>query len=577
MDIKNSLLISFDDVFDNLDIPKDELLSNFNRDLIMLTGTTLINMSKPNSQFNNYKKLLFEWFSHENIDLRNEIYKKIADKEKTNNISLLNMQSSLQLIDYAIANNFVETSQEVDKSLFEKCLFKFYLLLNKEHIKDEKVKESTNDEDKDENKLCALLLSQLLAYNDIIHYNINDVIVTQFIKSVYLLEFISKESKFIKIYHAFLAQYEIQNWREYLMYYAPLVFAITKKNDDSNYIDHIVEQNENYEISCRFLDKHILNIDEEIPNSDFRYLRSKPFYKVGEGEYRAIYDLFIAEKIYNGLHFVLSGINSSLPDSEQIKSFRGELGYNFSENFLFYSVIERITQLRYKGFSGQFLHEKYKDKLPSEPDYYLRNGKHIFLFENKDVLLKADVKISYDFKQIKEELAKKFYGGKSTAVRQLIGNIKKVLNLEFPFDKDYKVKNVNVYPIIVTHYRMYDTSGINYLVNTWFMDELQKLSIEGLNIENIRPITIINIDTLIIFNDLFRDKKLSLSDLIDKYADLQILNRKKRYKNEEEGHQAILQRFIPFSGFVDEYTRKNKLIPTYTLFKEKGVKLILDK
>ena len=177
--------------------------------------------------------------------------------------------------------------------------------------------------------------------------------------------------------------------------------------------------------------------------------------------------LFIAEKIYNGLHFMLSKINSTFPKAEQI-DIKGELGGNFSENHLFYSIIERITQTKYKEFRGQVLKESHKNSLPSEPDYYLRNGKNIMLFESKDVLLKADVKISYDYKLITEELSKKFYknGTSDKAVLQIIRNIKRVLKQEFSFDKAYTAKNVNIYPIVITHHRMYDTSGVNYLINT---------------------------------------------------------------------------------------------------------------
>ena len=573
MSIINSLIISYNDIFDGLEVQKEELLSNYNRDLLMLSGTTLVNMSKPKSPYHNYKVLLSKWFSKPNENILNEICSIINKKESEyGNVSLLNMTSSLQLIDFAIKRGIVNSVENVDKSSIEIPLLKFYLILNKENIKDEIVSKSTEDLD-GEDRLFALLLSQSLAYNDITNYELNEVIIPQFVKSMFLLDFMHENIKYRKIYEIFLSQFDITNWKEYITYYSPLIFSSIRSHNKYEYTDHIVEKNENYEKSCKFLDKHILNIDEEIPNSDFRYLRSKPFYKVEEGLYRSIYDLFVTEKIYNGLHFVLSGINNSLPKEDRI-DIKGELGGNFSENYLFYSIIERITQKKYKEFRGQYLKDKYGNDLPSEPDYYLRNGKNLFLFESKDVLLKADVKVSFDYKIIKDELAKKFYrDGSDKAILQLLRNIKRILKLEFPFDKNYKPNNINIYPIIITHHRMFDTGGLNYLINNWFLEELEKLSKENFNVKNIRPITIINIDTLIIYNDLLKFKKLSLSDLIDKYIALRKPNTKKIYKNEEEIHQIVLKKYLPFSMFVNEFVKKNKLKPTFTLFREKGIEL----
>ncbi len=65
---------------------------------------------------------------------------------------------------------------------------------------------------------------------------------------------------------------------------------------------------------------------------------------------------------------------------------------------------------------------------------------------------------------------------------------------------------MTVYPIIVTHHRVFDTPAMNYVVNYWFQQKLQDMGI--VNQDRIKPVVMINIDTLIIMKDLCRQKSI---------------------------------------------------------------------
>lgn len=45
----------------------------------------------------------------------------------------------------------------------------------------------------------------------------------------------------------------------------------------------------------------------------------------------------------------------------------------------------------------------------AEPDYYIRNGNKIFLFESKDILIPSETKVSNDYENISSELKKRLY------------------------------------------------------------------------------------------------------------------------------------------------------------------------
>lgn len=64
----------------------------------------------------------------------------------------------------------------------------------------------------------------------------------------------------------------------------------------------------------------------------------------------------------------------------QLKKFVGE---EFIEKHFFYNIMERSFST-YKLFSGEKLKSLLKD---GEPDYYMRKGNKIFLFEFKDILI----------------------------------------------------------------------------------------------------------------------------------------------------------------------------------------------
>ncbi len=75
-----------------------------------------------------------------------------------------------------------------------------------------------------------------------------------------------------------------------------------------------------------------------------------------------------------------------------------------------------------------------------------------------------------------------------------------------------------------------------------------------MNISKVRPITIINIDSLILYADFLKLKKITLNNLIDAYIKFGQFNEKKQYKHLEELKGAYGESLLGFSYFIDHYT-----------------------
>jgi hypothetical protein len=58
--------------------------------------------------------------------------------------------------------------------------------------------------------------------------------------------------------------------------------------------------------------------------------------------YRIIYNLFVVEKIFKGLYFLLRDINDELPEEFKIKQFKSFNGDEFSEKILCCNAIGNI-------------------------------------------------------------------------------------------------------------------------------------------------------------------------------------------------------------------------------------------
>ncbi|NLR94980.1 hypothetical protein [Flammeovirga agarivorans] len=538
MNITLKKRLNFNDLFP--EDPKDffEYLNGISKEDMMKVVPFLLN---DNTTQLPVKDLISSWFSDPQIS--EELINKIGT-----NYSIIDTTSSLDFLERVI--DFKENlKDEKSKTEIEKDLLKAYLLINSEQEQKENNNELT-DGNLDFKENAIALLIQLNYHNsDYSNFKLDRIFLNQIYKSIFFFKYLESDEIFEKHLELFYSKINEHHWKEWIKNITSLIIS-TISNQSKSYDDICVKKDENFESNCMFLDSLILNDSNSIP--DYINLRSYPIIKIADGHYRILFKLFLIEKLFKSIQFKFSlEINNEVEKSFKIKDFRAIHCDNFSERTLLYNVLNKSFPQNKKWINltgDNFLEKGFQ----GEPDYYVRFKNKVFLFESKDVILKGDEKQSRNYNTIKNALKKKFYkidnngSIEKKAVLQIIENIKRIYaNYYSICDNLSKTNQIKIYPVIITHDRQFDSLGVNALVNTWFISELEKLKSE-LPLSNIQQITIINIDTFISYQDTFFQRGVNrLEKYIDEY----------HYLNTNDDK---IKQFYSFSSFINEaFDKKN--------------------
>lgn len=555
---KMGQLLEFEVAFpDEQPLTPQEYLKGGRRVIILDAATHFLGFKTYNSKFSDNREFFRMFFRTENQEFAQKIYKRISIIEESGTqIGIINNYTSLNLFECFFSNpEEPETQTEAE---FERNLFKAYLVLNSEFSKTQyNAFESTKDLD-DQLKIPMMIFCMYFAINDKTNFDISEIWMTQIIKAIYLFEYLDTSPIMKPLLAAFLSHFNSSTWQDYLKDLIPLTIS-SIKNEREAHTDIVVTPGEKFEESCAFIEKLIVKEADELLENDFLTTRATPFYKVKDGVYRIIFNLFVVEKIFKGVYFLLRDVNKTLPRGIKITDIKGIYCHEFSEKTLLYRIMDILYPDKCVKFNGQKLADIGID---GAPDYYIRKNKKIILFESKDFLIRADLKASFDYNIYDEEFAKTLYyeelpngKEKAGAVMQLIGNIKKLLNNSFPPDKDYYFKDIFIYPILITHDLQYDTPGLNELVNYWFQDELAILQEGGLFIHHIKPLTIINIDALV-YHQVGLSENVPLHEVLDAFHEFTKLKTGINFNTFEEAKEYRMGKMIPFSLFLTKYFDK---------------------
>lgn len=547
----------------------EQYLAGGSRDVILKAATFFLGLKNHNSKFEGNKEFLGMFFRKENNVLANQIYDRIKVFEKKDvRIGIINPYSSLKLFEYYFSKP--EEPETQTQAEFEVNLFRAYLVINSEFTKKQSVAFPSSKESEEELKIPMMMFCMEYPISDKTNYDINQIWATQMVKSIYLFQFLESNEKTKPLLAAFLAYFNCPTWQEYLKSLLPLTTPAIKSEREAH-TDIIVEQGKKFEHVCAFIEKLIIQENDELDQNDFLTTRARPFYKIKDGVYRIIFNLFVVEKIFKGVYFLLRDVNKTLPPTSRIKEIKSFYGDEFSEKILCYKVIESIYKDKCIRFSGKELADM---KIDAAPDYYVRKGKNIVLIESKDFLIAADKKMSFDFNVYEEEFGRvldyqEMPNGKikAKAVMQLINSIRRILNKEFSADTDYHYKEVFIYPVLLTHDHQYDTPGFNELIDFWFQDALLELAKEGLFIHHVKPLSVVNIDSLI-YNQVGLNNGIPLHEMLNLYYENKkgVIDKKRNFKSQEdydrhlkEHKQMRMSKLIPFSMFIDKYFHKHEL------------------
>lgn len=470
-------------------------------------------------------------------------------------LHLLSTEALLNLYLWLQANPDLPETVEEDAAVTIH-LFDLNLLFNDDVLANyEKATESAQRVNGD-NYLQRLTLSTSFSQADLHNINYSQLFYTQFYKAVRLLDFLETTPKYQPLLQVFLAEFNTTK----VEYFKRLGLAIvlgTKGKNSWNVI--VVPQNELYADDCAFLDKVSITPDYQVQDeqNDYLSLRARPIERIGEGEYFPLFSLFLIKKMYNGTIFLLSDLQKRQPDLLK-GDFIGHIRGDFSEQVLLYDV---LAGFNVGAGTVRFAGEELKAAgLEREPDYYLRVGNTVVLHESKDFFMPGGTKLSYDFDQIELLLRTDGKGAVPArpdrlgkAVVQLAANIERVIKQQIPSDGSYPPADIEIFPVIVVYDSLYSAAGLNFWVHYWMQEELERLrtlpELTGYDFSRIHPVTLVEIDTLIMYKKYFEDNTLDYIELLRAFH--QTVNYRK--ENVKDAYQFAFQSAIPFSTFVEDY------------------------
>ncbi|MNK18090.1 hypothetical protein D3C87_362880 [compost metagenome] len=370
--------------------------------------------------------------------------------------------------------------------------------------------------------------------------------VIQFLKVYYFFKFCESDTEYSFYLKQFLEELSINSYKSYLwMLLSP--YLKLQVNDEPTPKIHIDGDDQ----FLFFYKRLAINGNIEV-DVDYKSLRAYPLYELGDNMFLFLDFRFFVDKFYNGFLFDFSA-RTGLPFPKLKKT----MGIDFSEPILFYSIMSNC----FEGYgeinlTGTGLKKMLKD---SEPDYYIRRDRDIFLFEFKDILISSEIKYADSLDEIKAGLLNKLerdVKGKRKGISQLLNSIKEIScgkYVEKGVD-NLSPNGVTIFPILVHTDVSLEAYGTNYFLAQRMKELISMEDISNLEIKNL---TLIHLDTLLLLQDHFKSHRLELGDCLRAYI-LYVCS------------GDPVNDTIPFDEFVKYYfvENNNTLIGKPSIFKE---------
>jgi len=418
--------------------------------------------------------------------------------------------SSLYLIELLLANsNNLPIVDDLTPTQ-EENLFKAYLFF---------ASKWTNEQEKGAKKYLGneavyMPLVMLLPYSEL--FEAKDFRI-QFLKSVYFFKFCQDDALFSTYLVPFLSSRRIENWKQYLFNLCSVYVTILQKDAIKTVLDFPAD-NKNVFSS---LETFCVDPNTFKPTLDFMTLREKPIYKFSNNKLMFLNINFLIDKIYQSVIFDFADVLISTKQAYKgniITSkpqFLGIFGDEFIERGMFYKLMKHVfRQKDYKHYTGNDLKDKFGD---GAPDYLIIDNSKIYVFEFKNAIFSGSVKYSFDIDAIKKEIDKKLVQndkGRAKGITQLINFIEAFVNGRYDTILQKSPLNYIIYPVLVTTDYTFILSGIYSIVLDRYNEILRA---RGLGSLNLKKPTLIDLDSIIKFQDFFIDRKLTINHVLNDY------------------------------------------------------------
>jgi hypothetical protein len=554
MPINYIVSIPYSDIyndFDTVSIP--ELISDIptqNSLIIIAHFTAMIHTQEDNSEYQ--KNIVIKWsgrFSNETRNRINQSIQKISS-QKDADFNLINNISSLLLIECILENhNDLALLHNLTPEQEEK-LFKAYLYLSAKWNN-----EQANGAKKYKDEVDSMLLVMMLPFSELAEFKDFNI---QFLKAVYFFKFCEDNPIFKEFLKVFLESKGLETWNEYLFNLLTVYITLLQVDNVKSVLDFSTESSAVFES----LEHFCVDVNSFKASPDFLGLRQFPIYKISDTELLFLNVNFLIDKIYQGIAFDFADvlINKGLSYKGKVISnrpqFFGIFGDEFIESGLFYKVVESVFNCnKYRHYSGDNLKSEFEDGVP---DYLIIDNCKVYVFEFKNAIINGKVKYSFDIDLIKDELEKKFVvnsSGSPKGVTQLVNFMKDVSIGRYKDILGEDVTKYIIYPILVTTDFSFKLPVMYQILSKRFEEVCkgQKIRREGFEV---KELTIIDLDSIIKFQDFFIERKLTLNHVL---ADYQKFLRK---------GATIIEQSLSFDKYLHFKTKNSKTEPPKMFMEE---------
>ena len=331
----------------------------------------------------------------------------------------------------------------------------------------------------------------------------------EFIKAHDFFEFLRQDKEFATIVDAFLKRCSVQTWQGYITNVFKIYGLIHMKG--SNTIPSMFNSKDDETLKVWLIS---LSIDPTTVTDfdDYKEIREKPLFRFSENDFIVLNINFLLDKLFRGVLFELGHLSETNEAFKNFENYKSIISYNFAENRLFNGIMNEVNKSFPIRYSGNELHSRGAE---IEPDYYARRYQELFIFEFKDIVIKRDVKHSYDFDVIEKEVLKKIVKGdrdQNKGITQLAASIKAMKPDGYGFDH-FEAKRIRAYPIIVVTDAFFNAPAMNTWLNKLFWQQIGDYQV----LCHLNDLIIIDLDTLIWHKSLFSTNQLNLANECQSY------------------------------------------------------------
>lgn len=438
-------------------------------------------------------------------------------------------------------------------------LFKAFLIINSD-LNENQFHSSNEDEIENAIETCIINLFPvsdmgILKNTDLEFFRLSHATI---VKLKYLFEFLNTNHDLNIIKNQLLESFGKNNEEDFFREMKYLFAQLLGLKTRNNYLFHV----ENEE-SISFLNTIV---SQDISNSeDFTNFKNSPLYIVSENTYSIIDYFFVIDRFYKSIKFKIKDLYNVFYNlSPNNRNFFSFFNLEFSEKFLMKKALDGIFNKRYHI-------RKIENQLEGEPDYYIRHNNTIYLFENKDILIAGGIKASGNLQRIDKTLKSKLLieNNRNVGIGQLVERISEIISNDFNHDPYVNnKKNITIYPILLLHERIFETPGLNYRLNKWYLESLKSKLGENYNPNFIKNLILIDIDTVIYFTHHFNKNERNFNKALDLHLKKMNVRKKVSHSNPVEAlriaNKNLAQQIAPFSNrlpandfpteiFVDEF------------------------